>query len=76
VARLACPHLQLSFQIYDRAGHVRLAAGLTDYQMDGDHHVALSFELDPTALPGILDDFEDLLAFPRRAGSSAEGAAS
>jgi hypothetical protein len=74
-ATLACPQLRLSFHIYDRAGHVRLAAGPTDYQMDGDHHVALSFELGPTALPGILGDFEDLLAFPCRAGSSAEGSA-
>ena len=72
-ATLACSHLRLSFQIYDRMGHVRLAAGLTDRQTDGDHHVALSFELDPTALPGILGDFEDLLAFPGRAGPSVEG---
>ncbi len=30
-AALACPDLRLSFHIYDRAGHVRLAAALTDY---------------------------------------------
>ncbi len=71
-ATLACPQLRLSFRIYDRAGHVRLAAELTDYQLDGDHHVALCFELDPTALPAILSDFEELLAFPRL-GPSAEG---
>lgn len=63
-ATLASRQIRLSFQVYNRAGHVRLAAELTDHQPDGDHHVALSFKLDPTALPGILSDFEELLAFP------------
>jgi hypothetical protein len=45
---------------------VRLHARLTDYQLEGPHSVAISFEVDPTSLPGILSNFEELLAFPRR----------
>lgn len=63
-ATLAEPQLRLTVSVYDRAGHVRLSAALTDHQVDGEHHVALSFEVDPTALPRILTDLETLLAFP------------
>jgi hypothetical protein len=43
--------LRPSFEIFDRAGHVSLAAELTNLQTYGEHRVSLAFEVDPTALP-------------------------
>ncbi len=65
VATLLGPYLELALSVYDRAGHVRLAAALSDSLPTGRHHDALAFEGDPTALPHILTDLEDLLVFPR-----------
>lgn len=59
-AALVSDQLRLQFRVIDRAGHIRLAAELTDFQPDGEHRVALAFQVDPTALPTILSDFEDL----------------
>lgn len=64
-AILECPQLRLALFVYDRAGHVGLRAALTEYQSGGIHQVTIEFEVDPTALPGILADLEELLAFPR-----------
>ncbi len=61
---LECPQLRLALFVYDRAGHVGLRAALTEYQSGGIHQVTIEFEVDPTALPGILADLEELLAFP------------
>jgi hypothetical protein len=52
------------FEIFDRAGHVSLAAELTDLRPEGEHRVSLAFEVYPTALPAILSDFEELLSWP------------
>lgn len=60
--------LTLSVHIYDRAGHALLTAELGQWKSVGGghwHSVALAFEIDPTSLPGMVRDFEDLLAFPR-----------
>ena len=60
-ATLAGRDLYLLFEVFDRAGHVRVAAELTDRQLEVDHRVALAFEVDPSMLLTILRDFEDLL---------------
>ncbi len=54
----------LSIRIHDRAGHTLLAAELGVWMGGYPHSVAVAFEIDPTSLPTILSDFEDLLAFP------------
>src|SRR5260221_8309000 len=48
VATLVGPYLELSLSVYDRAGHVLLAAALSDILPEGKYHVALAFEVDPT----------------------------
>lgn len=63
-ATLECHELRLVFWVTDRAGHVHLQATLTEHQSGGIHQVAIAFAVDPTALPGILADLEELLAFP------------
>jgi hypothetical protein len=63
-AILECRELRLAFWVTDRAGHVHLQAALTEHQSGGIHQVAIAFAVDPTALPGILADLEELLAFP------------
>ena len=69
-ARLTSAQLTLSVRVFDRAGHVSITAELTDYHRYGDRvsikdHVSIIFELDPTTLPKLISDFEELLAFPR-----------
>lgn len=69
-AILECRELRLAFWVTDRAGHVHLQAALTEHQSGGIHQVKVAFDVDPTSLPGILADLEELLAFPRSDPSS------
>ena len=69
-AILECRELRLAFWVTDQAGHVHLQAALTEHQSGGIHQVKVAFEVDPTSLPSILADLEELLAFPRSDPSS------
>lgn len=60
-AQLIGTELHLSFTVVDHAGHVHLDAALSQIQAAGEFHVAAAFAVDPTTLPRILSDFEDLL---------------
>ena len=57
----------LTFDVYDRAGHVLLTSELRRHMYVTtttlEHHIALGFQFDPTYLPRVLHDFQDLLAF-------------
>jgi hypothetical protein len=62
------PHeFDLAIRVYDRAGHAVLTSELMRHLYVAntwrDHRVALGFEVDPTDLPRILGDFQELLAF-------------
>jgi hypothetical protein len=60
-ATLTSVQLTLSISVVDRAGHVSVAADLSDYQ----RRVSIGFGLDPTMLPKVVSDVEELAAFPR-----------
>jgi hypothetical protein len=60
-ATLTSVLLTLTVRVYDRAGHVSVAADLSDYRC----RVSIGFGLDPTMLPTLVNDFEELLAFPQ-----------
>jgi len=62
----------LTIRIADRAGHVVLGAtlqwpvyGVLPQGGPFDHSVLLGFALDPTMLPRILRDYQELLAYRR-----------
>jgi hypothetical protein len=66
------PHeFALTLSITDRAGHVLLTGELKRHVYVDvnttplEHHVALGFAVDPTALPRIVRDVQELLAFRR-----------
>lgn len=68
----------LSIRIADRAGHVVLGAtlqwpvyGVLPQGGPFDHCVLLGFAIDPTMLPGILRDFQELLAYRHPISGSA-----
>jgi hypothetical protein len=62
----------LTIRVADRAGHVVLRAtlqwpvyGVLPQGGSVDHRVELGFALDPTMLPRVLRDFQELLAYRR-----------
>jgi hypothetical protein len=66
---MSADEFALTIGVHDRAGHVLLTSEFRRHvyvtTTTLEHHVAIGCEFDPTDLPRVLRDFQDLLAFRR-----------
>ena len=59
---------KLSLQVFDRPGHVLLTGTMRERGFEGTSFnlgISIGFEIEPSSLPSILRDFEDLIAWPQ-----------